>query len=163
MTDDPTPRWEYRFRSFAAAVVRLRTAIGQLEEPGAGQLAMDGTVRRFETAVELGGRVLRDFLEHEGACIPTPTPRAVIRKAFATNLIADGSVWMDALTARIRARHAYDLERASEILGEVRTLYLPAMEDLRDFLGGQSTSDRGGPLGGEAADPPRPGRCATPD
>ena len=101
---------------------------------GLSQLAKEGTIRRFASSLELGWKVMKDYLEFEGVALPQVTPRAVIREAFKANMTSDGSVWMDALDARNRMSHVYDLESFEKVVQEIRDRYLAAMEDLSEFL-----------------------------
>ena len=62
------------------------------------------------------------------------TPRAVLRRAFEANLIADGQVWMDALDTRNRMSHTYSFESFEEAIGEIKERYLAAMQELYALL-----------------------------
>lgn len=132
--NDPTPRWKYRFANYRRALILLREAMEQRSGDGLTQLEKEGTVQRFEFTVELAWKVMKDYLEHSGAAFEEATPRAVIRRAFEMNLARDSAVWMQALTARNEMSHTYDLARFEEVLEEIREHYLPAMEELHDFL-----------------------------
>ncbi len=129
MTDD-TPRWIYRFRNFQRAYTLLRQAMEQEAERGLTQLEKEGVIQRFEYSIELAWKTLKDYLEHQSVLLPQVTPRAVIREAFSARIIDDGQVWMDALDARNRISHTYDIKQFERVIDDIKQRYLPAMEAL---------------------------------
>ena len=131
---DETPRWEYRFVNYARAFVLLREAIEGMQEAPLTQLEKEGVIQRFEYTMELAWNVMKDYLEHQGVVLEQVTPRAVLRRAYEANLVADGQVWMDALDARNRMSHTYNLETFEKVIEEVARRYLAAMEELYAFL-----------------------------
>ncbi|MFS8535532.1 MAG: nucleotidyltransferase substrate binding protein [Limnochordales bacterium] len=66
------------------SVASLGRALGRLDEalrePDTNPLAIDGTIQRFEFAIELLWKTLKRVLEHEG--IQTRTPREALREAY---------------------------------------------------------------------------------
>ena len=123
---DNTPRWLYRFNNYKRAFTLLREAV-ESEKP-LTQLEKEGCIQRFEYAFELAWKVMKDYLEGEGLVISPLTPANVIRTAFEARLIADGQVWMDALDARNKMSHTYDLAKFEEVIADIRSSYLAAME-----------------------------------
>ena len=138
---DPTPRWQYRFAHYRRALSLLREAIETLTASGLSQLEKEGTIQRFEFTVELAWNVMKDYLEHEGVVFDQITPRAVIRRAFKAGLTAHGPLWMDALDARNRMSRAYDAAQFEQVVEDIRTRYLAAMEDLAHFLAARESDD----------------------
>jgi len=127
---DEKPRWLYRFDNFQRAYVLLREAMKQKDEKGLNQLEKEGVIQRFEYSIELAWKTLKDYLEFQNVVIPQVTPRSVIREAFAAKLINDGQVWMDALDARNKMSHTYDLAQFESVIEDIKTHYLPAMEEI---------------------------------
>ena len=128
MTDD-TPRWVYRFRNYSRAFSLLREAIETMELRELSQLEKEGVIQRFEYTIELAWNVMRDYLESENVVFEQITPRAVIRKAFETNLVEDGETWMDALDTRNRMSRTYDVETFERAVEEIRRRYLAAFNE----------------------------------
>jgi nucleotidyltransferase substrate binding protein (TIGR01987 family) len=126
------PRWLYRFKNFKRSFVLLREAIES--EKALTQLEKEGCVKRFEYALELGWKTMRDFLEGEGAAPPVTTPAAVIRAAFEAGLISDGQVWMYALDARNKMSHTYDFSKFEQVIADISQHYLAAMDALHMFF-----------------------------
>ena len=133
MSDD-TPRWHYRFANYGRAFALLREAIEGMQEAPLTQLEKEGVIQRFEYTMELAWKVMKDYLEHQGVVLGQVTPRAVLRRAFEARLVADGQIWMDALDARNRMSHTYDLTTFEEVIEQIGRRYLAAMEELHLFL-----------------------------
>ncbi len=129
MTDN-TPRWLYRFNNFQRAYTLLREAMQQAAKSGLNQLEKEGVIQRFEYGIELAWKTMKDYLEYQNIVLPQVTPRAVIKEAFAAKLISDGQAWMDALDARNKMSHTYDIEQFERVIEDIKDHYLPAMEAL---------------------------------
>ncbi len=129
---DNTPRWLYRFNNYKRAFALLREALES--EKGLTQLEKEGCIQRFEYAFELAWKVMKDYLESEGLIIAPLTPANVIRTAFAARVIADGQAWMEALDARNKMSHTYDLATFEKVIADIRSSYLAAMEDAHMFF-----------------------------
>jgi nucleotidyltransferase substrate binding protein (TIGR01987 family) len=122
----------YRFDNFKRAFASLREAVEserELTQPG-----KEGCVKRFRTALELGWKTIRNFLEGEGVAPPVTTPAAVIRAAFEAGLISDGKVWMNALDARNKMSLTYDFSKFEQVIADISQHYLAAMDALRMFF-----------------------------
>ena len=50
---DETPRWRYRFSTYARAFVLLREAVEGMGDAPLSQLEKEGLIRRFEYTMEL--------------------------------------------------------------------------------------------------------------
>ena len=133
MTDD-APRWLYRFDNYRRAFSLLREAIELMEEKEPTQLEKEGTIQRFEYTTELAWKVMKDYLESENVVFGQITPRAVMRKAFEAKLLEDGEAWMDALDARNKMSHVYDLKSFEIVIEDIRRRYLRAFDALHEKL-----------------------------
>ncbi len=131
---DKKPRWLYRFDNFQRACALLREAIDQKDGKGLSQLEKEGVIQRFEYSMELAWKTLKDYLEYQNVVIPQITPRSTIREAFAAKIIRNGQVWMDALDARNKMSHTYDLKQFENVIEDIKEYYLPAMEELYSTL-----------------------------
>jgi nucleotidyltransferase substrate binding protein (TIGR01987 family) len=126
-------RWKQRFDNFDRAVDLLREPILKGVD-SLSDLEQEGTIQRFEVALELAWKTLKDYLEYGGAVIDPITPRAVIKEAFAAGIIPDGQIWIDMLDDRNRLSHTYDQGTFRETVRAVHNRYLPAFEELRAWL-----------------------------
>src|SRR5258708_38491105 len=126
-------RWKQRFVNFDKAVTLLREPIDRGIET-LSNLEKEGTVQRFEIAVELAWKTIKDYMVHEGSVIDPVTPRNVIKEAFAAKILADGQVWIDILNHRNILSHTYSPATFEKAVKAVRDRYLPAIEDLHALL-----------------------------
>jgi nucleotidyltransferase substrate binding protein (TIGR01987 family) len=129
---DNTPRWLYRFNNYKRAFTLLREAV-ESEKP-LTQLEKEGCIQRFEYVFELAWKTMKDYLEEEGLVITPLTPANVIRTAFEAKVIANGQVWMEALDARNKMSHAYDLAKFEKVITDIRSGYIAAMEEIYMFF-----------------------------
>jgi len=126
-------RWKQRFTNFDRAVVLLREPIERgLDSLSA--LEKEGMIQRFEFAMELAWKTLKDYLEHEGTVVTPATPRRVIKEAFAARIIEDGQVWIDMLDHRNLLAHTYDSAAFETAVEAIRDRYQPALENLHEWL-----------------------------
>lgn len=102
----------------------------QKDEKGLSQLEKEGVIQRFEYSIELAWKTLKDYLEFQNVVIPQITPRSVIREAFAAKLINNGEIWMNALDARNKMSHTYNLAQFESVIEDIKEHYLPAMEEI---------------------------------
>ena len=130
-------RWKQRFVNFDRGFVLLREAI----ERGPSTLSAlekEGVVQRFEYTFELAWKVLKDYLEEEGAVIAPLTPRQVIKEAFAAKLVPDGQVWIDMLDHRNLLAHTYEASVFETVVEAIARRYLPALGDAHAWFVGRS-------------------------
>ena len=126
-------RWTQRYQNFDRAVVLLREPIAR-DIATLSNLEKEGTIQRFEFAVELAWKTLKDYLEHEGQVIAPVTPRNVIKEAFSARIIRDGQVWIDMLDHRNQLSHTYDADIFDKAVMAIRDRYLGAIEELHLWL-----------------------------
>lgn len=138
------PRWLYRLDNFGRAIVLLREAVEILRSREMSQLEKEGMVQRFEFTWELAWKLLKDYLEHSGMVLQTVTPAAVIRAAFAAKLIEDGEVWMQALDARNRMAHTYNVAAFDAVAVAIRDRYFAALEALHRDMAGRAAAGEAG-------------------
>lgn len=126
-------RWQQRFQNFDRAVVLLREPI-ERDVTTLSNLEKEGTIQRFEFAVELAWKTLKDYMESEGKILAPVTPRNVIKEAFAARIISDGQVWIDMLDHRNLLAHTYDEATFDKAVLAIRDRYLNAIEELHLWL-----------------------------
>jgi nucleotidyltransferase substrate binding protein (TIGR01987 family) len=132
-------RWKQRFQNFDRAVLLLREPI-ERDVTTLSNLEKEGTIQRFEFAVELAWKTLKDFLEHEGRVIAPVTPRNVIKEAFAARILGDGQVWIDMLDHRNLLAHTYDAVEFDKAVLAIRDRYLSAFLTLHSWLKARTLS-----------------------
>jgi nucleotidyltransferase substrate binding protein (TIGR01987 family) len=126
-------RWKQRFQNFDRSVVLLREPFqGGIER--LSLLEKEGVIQRFEVALELAWKTLKDYLEYQGVVISPVTPRSVIKEAFSVKIISDGQVWIDMLDHRNLLSHTYDRKVFEEAVDTLNTRYLEAFEDLHEWF-----------------------------
>jgi nucleotidyltransferase substrate binding protein (TIGR01987 family) len=129
-------RWKQRFQNFDRAVGLLREPIeGGVES--LSDLEKQGVVQRFEVALELAWKTLKDYLEYQGLVIDPVTPRHVIKMAFAAKILPDGQLWIDMLNHRNLLSHTYDIATFENAVQSIRDRYFPAIEEMHQWLSGR--------------------------
>jgi nucleotidyltransferase substrate binding protein (TIGR01987 family) len=91
-------------------------------------------IQRFEYTYELAWKLLKDFLEAEGAVISPITPRQVIKDAFAAKLVADGQSWIAMLDHRNLLSHTYDASVFEAAVDAIANRYLPALSAMHAWF-----------------------------
>jgi nucleotidyltransferase substrate binding protein (TIGR01987 family) len=126
-------RWQQRFENFDRAIVLLREPIERGIET-LSALEKEGTVQRFECAVELAWKTVKDYLEFQGQVIDPVTPRNVVKVAFAARILSDGQVWIDMLNHRNLLSHTYDESTFDQAVRAIRDRYLAALVALHSWF-----------------------------
>ena len=114
MPDDKPTKLLISIGNLKRALRRLGEAL-QISDDNA--LVVDGTIQRFEFAIELCWKTLRRALLVEG--IETTTPREALREAYRVHWLEDEAVWLSMLKDRNETSHVYSEEKAREIYGRI--------------------------------------------
>lgn len=133
-------RWQYRFDNFQRAYFLLQEAAERHQGGQLDQLAKEGMIQRFEYCTELAWNTVKDYLESQNVVFEQITPRAVLKEAIAAKLISNGSDWMNALDARNKMSHTYDVKQFDAVIEKIETRYLNCFAELYKKL---SVADRG--------------------
>lgn len=112
---------ENKYTAFATALERLKEAI-DLYQKQENPVLLDGTIQRFEFCVELGWKLLKEYLEFE-KLREFNSPRSTIKECFSIGLIEDAEKWLDMLDDRNLTSHTYDEEIAKGIYRNIITKY----------------------------------------
>ncbi len=129
---NPATRWLQRFDSFQRAVSLLHEALQ--EGPGPlSRLEREGAAQRFEFTVGLAWKCLSDHLAAQAAPVQPPSPKAVVKAAFAAGILADGQLWIDMLDLRNQLSHVYDGDKFDAAVAQIHAHYLPPLAKLRDW------------------------------
>lgn len=104
------------------SIVNLGNALKRLEEAlnekHPNPLYIDGTIQRFEFAIELFWKTLKRLLESEG--ILANTPKDVLKKAYAVHWIQNEAAWLQMLQDRNETSHIYDEAKAKQIYSHIK-------------------------------------------
>lgn len=117
---------EYSIQKFNNALQRLEEALQDRSE-----LAVDGTIQRFEFCFELTWKTLKRVLEYEGEICKTP--REVFKSAFRLGLIADERTWLSMLQDRNKMSHVYSEHEAEKVYERIPN-YTAVLEKLKASL-----------------------------
>jgi nucleotidyltransferase substrate binding protein (TIGR01987 family) len=124
------PRWIYRFDNYKRAFSLLREAIETMQDRELLQLEKEGVIQRFEYTWELAWKVLKDYLEAQGVVLDTIAPSFVLRAALEAKLITNGDLWMQALDARNKMSHVYNMQKFEDVIQQIQKHYLALLDDL---------------------------------
>ena len=125
-------RWIQRLENFSK-MCALLSEINDYALESILPIIREGFIQRFEITFDLAWKTARDYLEFEGVNVQ-PTPRAVVKEAFAAGVIGDGQTFIDMLEARNLMSHKYDEKTFNEIFVQTQQKFYPALEKLRAFL-----------------------------
>lgn len=105
---------------YSKALRRLQD--GLAVDPTNNSLALDGVIQRFEFTFELGWKLLKALLVHEG--IQCASPRSCIKESFRAGILVDGDAWIQMLEDRNQTSHIYDEAEAKSIYKKIKESYL---------------------------------------
>lgn len=126
---DHSSRLHQRMQNYTRSLSHLRAAV---EKRPLSEIEQAGLVQFFEVVFELSWKAMKDYLNAEGYNIKSP--RESIKTALDNGLIADGTLWMDALEKRNLAAHTYDETILDELEALIADRYYPMMEALKAEL-----------------------------
>ncbi len=137
MANSDEKRWRQRLANFGAVLTQLDEAC---EQDSYSNLERVGLLRIFESSYELGWKVLKDLLFHEGHDVNSP--RGVIRKSFESGYLGedDCETFLYAIGNRSMLMHAYRDELAREAETLIKGRYHPMLRRLRETLERSSRS-----------------------
>ena len=119
--------------NFSKALQRLKEAIALFEQNSENDVVRDGVIQRFEFTYELAWKAAKEYIEYEGI-VGKNYPRAVIKEAFALQLITDEDNWITMINDRNMTSHIYKEEMAEEIAQRIVEIYTREFELLLQRL-----------------------------
>lgn len=119
-------RLEERKNDLQNAYKRLEEALKENET----ELAIDGTLHRFEFTFELAWKTMKDYLEYNGVIGNTGSPREVIQAAFKQGMIENGEDWIAMMLSRNSLSHLYDEKTSREIYDLIKNKYVFLLKDI---------------------------------
>ncbi len=123
---------EEKFDSYSTALKRLKEAIDMYKHEE-NTVLLDGTIQRFEFTVELGWKLLKEYLEYEKFG-EFNSPRSTIKEAYKVGLIQDGEKWLDMLDDRNLTSHTYDETVAKEIYRNILINHYDILKKLEEKM-----------------------------
>lgn len=121
-----------KYKAFETALQRLKEAIDLYKEQE-NPVLLDGTIQRFEFCVELGWKMLKQYLEYEKIG-EFNSPRSSIKECFSIGFISNAEEWLDMLDDRNLTSHTYDEEIAKEIYRNIITKYYDVLISTRNKM-----------------------------
>ena len=128
-------RWKQRFENYSKACALL-AEITNYELSDTPPIIREGFIQRFEITFDLAWKTTSDYLRYLGHDVQ-PSPRPVIKEAFAVQVITDGQAFIDMLEARNVLSHRYDEEFFDITFQKIKDRFLPALEKLRVYYEGR--------------------------
>ncbi|MCK9316681.1 MAG: nucleotidyltransferase substrate binding protein [Verrucomicrobia bacterium] len=122
-------RWKQRFQNFQKSLVDFRSALDKTEYT---ILEQAGLIQLFEVSFELAWKTLKDLLFYEG--FEVNSPRETIKQAFASDILSNPEIWLEALEGRNRFSHTYDKKLAEDSIRSIRIRYAPLLFELENTL-----------------------------
>lgn len=123
-------RLEERKSDLEKAFQRLEEALQENDT----ELAIDGTLHRFEFTFELAWKTMKDYLEYNGVIEHTGSPREVIQAAFKQGLIENGEDWIAMMLSRNSLSHLYDEKTSREIYDSIKNKYRFLLKEILQKL-----------------------------
>lgn len=122
-------RWKQRFQNFENAFLFLKKAclLNAYDE-----LQRAGLIQSFEFTFELGWKTLKDYLQDQG--LEVEFPREVIKQAFSSHLIKEGTLWIEMLDKRNQLAHTYNEEQAKLAVHTIKEKYFSLLEQVYTTL-----------------------------
>ena len=127
-------RWEQRFQNFQKAYLLLSEPFENRDIDDFDDLEKSGIAQRFELAIELAWKTLKDYLEDQKVELEKITPKHIVRESFRAKIITNGDLWIDMLSDRNALSHIYDQAVLDDVLIRVRQSYIPQMAELLTSL-----------------------------
>jgi len=87
----------------------------------------------YEIVIELGWKVLKDYLSEKG--IKVLTPIDTVKEAFSAEIIENGEIWIDMIKDRNSSSLEYNMEKADEIIQKAASAYYEELDRFHKQLG----------------------------
>ena len=118
-----------RFDAYCSALSVLGRAS---EQDLTNEFVQSGVVDKFSLQFELGWKMLKDLLRHEGvASAATGSPREILKSSYRCFAFLDEGVWLNMLRDRNEIAHVYDEGIMLALLTRILEEYIPAFDALR--------------------------------
>jgi len=120
-----------RYFYYQRCVIRLKDA---LSRDLADDIVLTAVIKTYEMSIELGWKVMRDFLEYQGVDAPLRGSRDAIRSAFKAYIHIDAPLWLKMVEDRNRIVHEYDEESSRVLANRIKLEYLAELENTANIM-----------------------------
>lgn len=122
-----------KYENFCKALENLRD-IYAYSQPYSNVIRT-GLVALFSICFEQSWKAMKEILENQGyAESATGSPRMIIKTAYAAGMIEDEDLWLEALTQRYNANHAYNESVAETIIAKTKDGFVKMFADLAEQI-----------------------------
>ena len=115
-----------RYYHHQRCVIRLKDAINR---DLTDDIVLTAVIKTYEMTIELGWKVIRDFLQYQGIDSPLRGSRDVIRSAFKAYIYIDAPLWLKMVDERNKIVHEYDEEHSRMLANRIKEIYLAEFEN----------------------------------
>jgi len=124
-------KMQERYYHYQRCVIRLKDAISR---DLTDDIVLTAVVKTYEMTIELGWKVMRDFLEYQGTDSPLRGSRDVIRSAFKAYIYIDAPLWLKMIDERNKIVHEYDEEHSRLLASRIEETYLVEFENTATIM-----------------------------
>ena len=96
------------------------------------ELVRDSAIKRYEITVDIGWKVLKEYLEQNFGII-TKSLKSTIREAFKQGIITHDEFWLKIIDIRNLSAHIYSEELAKEVYREINNA-IPYFEKIKEII-----------------------------
>ena len=99
------------------------------------EFIIGGIIDKFFIQFELGWKVLKELLIHDGVPVGlSGSPREILKQAYRCYPCLDEDIWLSMLSQRNNTIHIYDAAAARALVDKIISDYLPAFRALEDYI-----------------------------
>lgn len=110
-----------RIENFNRAFKLFELACNAFKQDATNDINKLALMQGFEIVIELGWKILKDYLQVKG--IKALTPNDAIKEAFSAEIISDGQIWVNMVKDRNTSSHEYNADKVDEILVKISSKY----------------------------------------
>lgn len=110
-----------RIENFNRAFKLFELACNAFKQDATNDINKLALMQGFEIVIELGWKILKDYLQVKG--IKALTPNDAIKEAFSAEIISDGQIWVNMVKVRNTSSHEYNADKVDEILVKISSKY----------------------------------------
>jgi len=120
-----------RYYHYQRCVIRLKDA---LERDLADDIVLTAVIKTYEMTLELGWKVIRDFLLFQGIDKPIRGSKDAIKLAFGAYIHIDAPLWLKMIDERNKIVHEYNEEHSRRLALRIREQYLTEFINTADIM-----------------------------
>jgi nucleotidyltransferase substrate binding protein (TIGR01987 family) len=102
----------------------LKNIVDVTRDKELGDMEKLALIKAFELTFELAWNVMKDYLQNMGVSGIVGS-KGAIRQAFTDELVVNGQLWMEMVTERNEATHAYDQVVADALAERIHRDFYP--------------------------------------